>query len=178
MSLQILGGRCSLGLKLTSMFENCSSKVPGEKQKKEHSHFTNWLTWQVGYPAASQLLPWLPLKLVTIGQAHAQYAKNRDSAVTRMRSLPSPGACTEGNWGFGSQMGLHSEGQMTNRPPFSSVSGRAGLRWGDTGQEKEFLSTFHNVKNYNSFLFLFIYLFIGAGLSNLKHQRHRGPTEK
>lgn len=133
------------------MFENCHSEVRKENILTLPSDLLD--------AEASHLPPWLLLSLVPIRQAHAQYAKNRGSAVTRMGSLSSPGACTEGNWGFRRKTGLHSECQVTNRPPFSSLSGRAGFCLGDTGQEKEFLSTFHTVFNQNSFLVLLLFFY-------------------
>lgn len=144
------------------------------EQKKEHSHFTKWLTWHE--PAST----WLPLSLVTTGQVHVQYAKNRGSAVPRMGSLPSEPAL-KGTGVSGERLGYVLSGRWPTGHPFLLC--QAGLGSGRrhrTGKGVPLhVPQWLQVKLFSCIIILLAWVFwVGVELSSLKHQGHRGHTRE
>lgn len=124
---------------------------------------------------------WLPLRLVTTGRAHVQFAKNRGSALPRMGSVPSEPAL-KGTGVSGDRLGYVLRGRWPTGHPFLLC--HAGLGSAEETQDRKRSSSPHSTMVSNKIVFLYYYFinldffWVGVELSSLKHQGHRGHTRE
>lgn len=166
------------------MFESWYSEVPGVEvgeQNKEHSHFTKWLIWQVGYPDASQLPPGFHLVLLPL--ARPMYSM----LWTGVQHCPEWGLCPQSlHW---RELGFQETdwatfwvaGDQQATLFFSVTQGWVLLRRHRTGKGVPLhVSQWFQLKLFSCIIILLTWIFLGVGveLSSLKHQGHKGHTRE